>query len=59
MKEPRLYPEDQRNVDEFVSSGINAKQRKPFKPLRLLLVLLVVVTGLSVLSVWLARSAGL
>jgi hypothetical protein len=56
--EPRLSPEDQAKVDDFVSSGINAVERKPFRPLRLLLFLLVLVSSLSVLSLLLARTVG-
>lgn len=56
--EPRLSPEDQARVDKFVSSGIHSVERKPFRPLRLLLFLLVVVSSLSVLSLILARYAG-
>ncbi len=59
MDEPRLYPEDQAKVDEFVSSGINSVERKPFRPFRLLLVLVAIVTGLSVLSLALARFSGI
>lgn len=53
-----LYPEDQAKVDDFVSRGINSVERKPFRPMRLLLLLIVVVTGLSILSQFLARWAG-
>ena len=53
-----LYPEDQKKVDEFVSRGINAVERKPFRPLRLMLMLIVVVTALSILSQFLARWYG-
>jgi hypothetical protein len=53
-----LYPEDQKKVDDFVSRGINAVERKPFRPMRLLLVLIVVVMTLSILSQFLARWAG-
>ena len=56
--EPRLSPEDQARVDKFVSSGINAVPRKPFHPFRLALILLAIVSGLSFLSVFLARCAG-
>jgi hypothetical protein len=56
--EPRLSPEDQARVDDFVSSGINAVERKPFRPLRLLLILVALVTSLSVLSLLLARTVG-
>ena len=53
-----LRPEDQQRVDKFVSEGINSVRRKPFKPLRLLLVLIIFVTGLSILSLYLAQFAG-
>ena len=56
--EPRLSPEDQARVDDFVSSGINAVERKPFRPIRLLFILIAVVSSLSVLSVLLARNVG-
>ncbi len=55
----RLNPEDQARVDEFISRGVNAVERKPFKPLRLMIMLIVVVIGLSVLSQLLARWAGI
>lgn len=56
--EPRLSPEDQARVDDFVSSGINAVERKPFRPIRLLFILIAVVSSLSVLSLVLARTVG-
>ena len=54
----RLYPQDQQKVDEFVNRGVNSVERKPFRPIRLLLLLIVVVVGLSILSQFLARWAG-
>lgn len=57
-KEPKLYPEDQAKVDEYLRSGYNETERKPFKPLRMMLLLLVVVTSFSVLSIMIARLAG-
>ena len=57
--ENKLYPEDQAKVDEFLSRGVNSVERKPFRPFRLLLILAVVVTGLSLLSLLLARTAGI
>ena len=56
--EPRLSAEDQAKVDDFVSSGINAVERKPFRPIRLLFILIAVVSSLSVLSLLLARNVG-
>lgn len=55
---PRLKPEDQARVDEFVKRGVNSVERKPFKPLRLLILLVVVVAALSLFSQLLARWAG-
>jgi len=55
----RLHPEDQAKVDEFISRGVNAVERKPFRPLRLMIMLIAVVIGLSVLSQLLARWAGI
>ena len=57
--ENRLYPEDQKKVDEFVKRGVNSVERKPFRPMRLLLLLMVIVIGLSILSQFLARWAGI
>ena len=56
--EPQLSAEDQARVDAFLSKGVNAVERKPFKPFRLLILLVVVVTTFSVLSQLLARWAG-
>lgn len=54
----RLYPEDQQKVDDFIQRGVNSVERKPFRPMRLLLILIGTVMGLSVLSQFLARWAG-
>ena len=54
-----LYPQDQKKVDDFISRGVNSVERKPFRPGRLLLLLMAVVIGLSLLSQWLARWAGI
>ena len=54
----RLHPEDQAKVDEFIKRGVNSVERKPFKPLRLMIMLIAVVMGLSILSQFLARWAG-
>lgn len=55
---PRLKPEDQEKVDEFVKRGVNSVERKPFKPIRLLILLMVVVAAFSLFSQVLARWAG-
>lgn len=56
---PRLYPEDQAKVDAFISTGVNAVERKPFKPLRLIVLLIVSVTAFSLLSQVIADRAGI
>ncbi|NQX88824.1 MAG: DUF3094 family protein [Halioglobus sp.] len=55
----RLHPEDQEKVDDFINRGVNSVERKPFKPGRMMFLLIVVVTGLSLLSQFLARYAGI
>ncbi len=53
-----LRPEDQERVDGFLERGVNSVDRKPFRPILLLIMLVVVVGGLSFLSQWIARVAG-
>ncbi|TGD72974.1 DUF3094 family protein [Mangrovimicrobium sediminis] len=55
----RLYPEDQKRVDEFLQRGVNSVERKPFRPMRLMLMLIVVVVALSGLAQLLAQLAGI
>lgn len=57
-EEPRLKPEDQARVEEFLSKGVNAVERKPFRPMRLLIGLMVLVTLFSLFSQLLARWYG-
>ena len=54
-----LYPEDQKKVDEFISRGVNSVERKPFRSGRLLVLLVAITIGLSLLSQFLARWAGI
>lgn len=57
-KEPVLSPEDQARVDHFISTGVNSTDKKPFRPILLVVLLVSVVTGFSLLSQLLARTAG-
>ncbi len=57
--EPRLSAEDQARVDQYLRSGYNRVERKPFRPLRLLGFLAIIVTALTVLSLGLTRLAGI
>jgi len=56
--EPVLSAEDQARVDHFVSTGVNSTDKKPFRPILLVVLLIAVVTGFSLLSQLLARTAG-
>ncbi|WP_252176754.1 DUF3094 family protein [Endozoicomonas sp. 4G] len=46
----RLRPEDQANVDRFISTGTNATERNRFRPLKLMFWLAVVIVMLGVIS---------
>ncbi|MEM9758478.1 MAG: DUF3094 family protein [Pseudomonadota bacterium] len=53
-----LRPEDQARVEGFLKRGVNSVDRKPFRPILLMAMLIAVVGGLSLLSQWIARIAG-
>jgi hypothetical protein len=55
----RLYPEDQARVDEYLRTGYNDVERKPFRPIYMMVMWNVVVMGFLALSLWLVRSAGI
>ena len=55
---PELYPEDQKKVDEFISSNVNSVERAEFKPFTLLLIIFVVLGVLTVGSYLIAASHG-
>lgn len=55
----KLFPEDQAKVDEFLKSGYNNVERKPYRPLRLLLILVVAVSTLTGASILLANLTGI
>ena len=55
----RLYPEDQKKVDEFLKRGVNSVERKPFRPFLLLVLLIALVTCFSIFSQLLARWFGI
>ena len=46
----RLYPEDQKRVEEFLHEGVNKVEREPFRPLRLLFWLFIFIVILGVIS---------
>lgn len=55
---PKLYPEDQKRVDEFIQSNINELERNSFKPMLLLSIIFVVLGGLTLISFFVAKSHG-
>ena len=55
---PKLSPEDQAKVDEFISSGYNTTERKPFRPIRLLLILWCIVLLLGSIAWLYAKKLG-
>lgn len=55
----KLFPEDQAKVDEFLRSGYNDVERKPYRPLRLLLILIIAVSTLTGASILLAKLTGI
>lgn len=55
----KLYPEDQARVDEYLRSGFNDVERKPFRPLKLLLILVLAVSSMTGLSLLLAWATGI
>lgn len=50
----RLYPEDQKRVDEYLASPIHQVERKPFRVWLLLAVIVGSVIGLGLISRFLA-----
>jgi len=50
----RLYPEDQKRVDEYLDLPQNRVNRKPFKVWWLLATLVMAVVGLGLFSRYLA-----
>lgn len=52
----RLYPEDQKRVDEYLNSSLHQVKRKPFKVWWLLVSLVIVVVGLGLFSRFLAST---
>ena len=46
----RLYPEDQKRVEEYLNSPLHQVERKPFRVGVLLAVILASVIGLGLLS---------
>ena len=49
-EQTHLYPEDQKRVDEFISSGVNTEDRQPFQPWKLMMWLAVVIVVFGVLA---------
>ena len=50
----RLYPDDQKRVEEYLNLPQHRVERQPFRVWRLLLILTLSVAGLGLLSRFLA-----
>ncbi len=53
---PDLYPDDQKKVDEYISSNVNSVERKPFNPWLLLLVIFTILGALTLVSYLVAKT---
>jgi uncharacterized membrane protein len=58
-EERKLFPEDQARVDEYLRTGYNDVERKPFRPLYMMILLFTVTVSFSGLAVWVAHRAGI
>ena len=54
----KLSAEDQARVDSVITRGVNSVERRPFRGWMLLGIILVVLTGLSLVSYFIAWSHG-
>ena len=55
MQKPKLSEEDLARVAQFVNSGVNAVERKPFSPLKMMLFwggVVLVLTFFSIFLPW-------
>lgn len=58
-KKPQLNDEDQARVDEYLNSGFNKTEKKPYHPWILLSVLFLVVTAMGLFALWLTAFVGI
>lgn len=58
-KKRQLNAEDQARVDEYLNSGFNKTEKKPYHPWILLLILFVVVSVMGFFAIWFADYMGL
>lgn len=58
-EERKLYPEDQARVDEYLRTGYNDVERKPFRPMYMMILLATVTISFSLLAVFIAHQAGI
>ena len=56
---PQLNEEDQSRVDEYLHSGFNRTEKKPYHPWILLLILFVVVSAMGFFALWLTDYVGI
>ena len=57
-KNQQLSEEDQSRVDEYLNSGFNKTDKKPYKPWTLLFILFIVVSAMGFVAIWLGKFMG-
>jgi len=58
-KKRQLNAEDQARVDEYLNSGFNKTEKKPYHPWILLLILFIVVSAMGLFAIWFANYMGI
>ena len=55
---PKLFPEDQEKVEQYLKASIHQVERKPFRPLILLVALFVFLAVFTALGFYIASFHG-
>jgi hypothetical protein len=58
-KKRQLSEEDQDRVNEYLSSGYNKTEKKPYHPWILLLILFLVVSAIGFFALWFTKFMGI
>jgi hypothetical protein len=58
MDDNKLSPEDMKRVEQYLQSGFNTSERKPFRPLLLLGAIWVVVVVIGAISWYIGKQSG-
>jgi len=58
-KKRQLSEEDQDRVNQYLSSGFNRTEKKPYHPWILLFILFIVVSGMGYFAIWFTKYMGI